>query len=98
MTDITKQATDMFEQMKNIMPKLSVNKNGYEIRAQVLDMAYHHVWKDYSAKWGEYEVTAQKNSDGQISTTVKAPAIPGVKEVLEAADKFYDFVNINKSK
>ena len=46
MTDYTKQFADMAEQMQKMaeqfkpqLPEVKFNKNGYEIRTQVLEMA-----------------------------------------------------------
>lgn len=80
------------EQLRGVMPKITFNKNGYEIRAQVLEMAQSQVWQDFHAKWGAFEASVAK--DGKdVVTKVEMPAVPGADAVLEAANKFYDFVN-----
>jgi hypothetical protein len=92
--------TEMLEQMqsmmKNIMPTITPNKNGYEIRTKVLDIANQAVWNDYNAKWGQFETKVTKVGD-ELVTTVEMPQAPGTEQVLEAAEKFYAFVN-GKSK
>jgi hypothetical protein len=92
--------TEMLEQMqsmmKNIMPTITPNKNGYEIRTKVLDIANQAVWNDYNAKWGQFETKVTKVGDALV-TTVEMPQAPGTEQVLEAAEKFYAFVN-GKSK
>jgi len=92
MTDFNK----MTEQLKNMMPQVNFNKNGYEIRAQVLDMAQNQVWQDFHAKWAGYETSVVKDpKTGEIVTSMKTPEVPGAEKVLETAQKFYEFVNNN---
>jgi hypothetical protein len=96
MTDFTKQAQEMANQfaehMKAAMPQVKFNKNGYEIRAQVLELAQNQLWQDYHAKWGQFETSVSKDGK-EVVTKVEMPAVPGADQVLEAAQKFYDFVN-----
>ena len=79
------------------MPKVNFNKNGYEIRTQVLEMAQGNVWNDYHAKFAGWEQTIKRDQEtGEVVNTVTLPEIPGADEVLETAQKFYDFINNNK--
>ena len=97
MTNFTKQAADVAEQVKAAMPKVSFNANGYEIRTKVLEMAKDHEWSDFHAKFAGWEQTVKRDEKtGEVVTTVAMPAVPGVDKVLEAAEKFYSFVNGNK--
>ncbi len=97
MTDFNKTVTEAAEKMKQFVPQVSFNKNGYEIRAQMLEMAQNQLWQDYHAKWGAFSTTISK--DGQeVVTKVEMPTAPGVEQVLEAAEKFYAFVNQNTKK
>jgi len=89
---IMKQTQEMAEMFKAAMPKITTNKNGYEIRTKVLEMAKDNVWQDYYAKYGAFETSVTKEGD-EVVTKVEMPQVPGVDQVLEAADKFYDFVN-----
>jgi len=89
----TKMIESFNEMMKGAMPQVKANKNGYEIRTKILDMAMTQNWEDFRAKWGQFETTVEKTSDGQIVTNVSMPEVPGVDQVLETAQKFYDFVN-----
>lgn len=94
MTDLTKQAEQFAEQFKAAMPKVTFNKNGYEIRTQVLDMAKQLAEFEYSAKFQQVEMTAKRDpKSGEIIQAVQFPEIPGADKVLEAAEKFYNFVN-----
>lgn len=97
MTDLNKQfqemATAFGEQMKAAMPKVTFNKNGYEIRASVLELASQHVWQDYHAKWGEFVTSVEKDTSGNIVLKGEFPEVPGVDTVLAAAEKLYGFVN-----
>lgn len=94
---------EMMEQfanmMKAAMPTVKPNKNGYEIRTKVLDMAQSQVWQDFHAKWGMYETSMSKEG-GELVTKVTLPTAPGADEVLKTAQQFYDFVNgkVDKNK
>jgi hypothetical protein len=82
------------EKVKEAMPKVTFNKNGYEIRTQVLDMAKAFTEFEYSQKWMGFEVSAKRDEKtGQIVNKVDMPEIPGVDQVLETAEKFYNFIN-----
>ena len=91
---IFKQTQEVAEMFKAAMPKITTNKNGYEIRTKVLEMAQGNVWNDYHAKFAGWEQTVKRDAEtGEIVTTVALPEVPGADAVLEAADKFYNFVN-----
>jgi hypothetical protein len=82
--------------VKEAMPKVSFNKNGYEIRTQVLDMAKAWTEFEFSQKWAGWDVSAKRDPEtGQIVSKVDMPEIPGVDHVLENAEKFYNFINNN---
>ena len=94
---IFKQTQEVAEMFKAAMPKITTNKNGYEIRTKVLEMAQTNIWQDYHAKLGQFETTVAKDGD-EVVTTVTMPEVPGADAVLEAAEKFYEFVNGKPSK
>lgn len=96
MTDFT-TFTDAAEKMKQFVPQVTFNKNGYEIRAQVLEMAQQQLWNDYHAKFGAFSTTVSKDGK-EVVTKVEMPTVPGVEQVLAAAEKFYAFVNQNTKK
>lgn len=76
------------------LPEVKFNKNGYEIRADVLAMAKDIVMQDYQVKFHGWQMTAQKDDKtGQIVTSVAMPEFPGMEKILEAAEKMYGFVN-----
>ena len=89
---IFKQTQEVAEMFKAAMPKITTNKNGYEIRTKVLEMEQNNIWNDYHAKLGQFETTVAKEGD-EVVTTVSLPEVPGADAVLEAAEKFYQFVN-----
>lgn len=97
MTDFTKTFTEASEKMKQFVPQVTFNKNGYEIRAQVLEMAQQQLWQDYNAKFGAFSTSISKEGD-QVVTKVEMPTVPGVDQVVAAAEKFYAFVNQNVKK
>ena len=85
-------ATQFADQFKAAVPQVKFNKNGYEIRAQMLEMAQSQVWQDFHARWGQYETSISKDGK-EVVTKVEMPTVPGADKVLEAAEKFYNFVN-----
>ena len=89
---ILKQTQEIADMFKAALPQVKTNKNGYEIRTKVLEMAQNNVWQDYHAKWGAYETSVTKDGD-EVVTKVEMPEVPGADAVLDAAEKFYAFVN-----
>jgi hypothetical protein len=92
---MTKQFEQFADMMKSAMPTVKPNKNGYEIRTKVLEMAQNQMWNDYHTKWGQFETSMKKDGD-EIVTEVTMPEVPGSDKVLEAAELFYNFVSGNK--
>lgn len=81
------------------LPEVKFNKNGYEIRTEILAMAKDLVAQDFSVKFEGWELTANRDEKtGQIVTTVGMPEFPGLDKVLETAQRMYDFVSANGSK
>ena len=102
MTDnITQQLSAMAEQFKSMAeqytpkaPEVKFNRNGYEIRTEVLDLAKQFTEFEYSMKFAGFENTAKRDPEtGEIINTVNMPNVPGVEQVLENAEKFYEFIN-----
>ena len=56
----------MSDMMKNFVPVMKPNKNGYEIRTKVLEMAQTQMWQDYNAKWGAWETKVTKEGDEMV--------------------------------
>ena len=76
------------------LPEVKFNKNGYEIRTEILSMAKDLVAQDFHAKYMGWETTVEKDpKTGQIVTKVGMPEFPGLDKVLETAEKMYAFVN-----
>jgi hypothetical protein len=80
------------------LPEIKFNKNGYEIRSDILSLANKLVIEEYKAKFAGWEVSQSKDEEGKIVTKVSAPEFPGLDKVLETAQKMYDFVNQNPKK
>ena len=75
-------------------PEVKFNKNGYEIRTEILEMAKDLVAQEYTYKWQGWEMSAKRDEKtGQIVTQVGMPEFPGLDKVLETAEKMYGFVN-----
>jgi hypothetical protein len=76
------------------LPEVKFNKNGYEIRTDILDMAKGLVSEEFHAKFQGWEMsTARDEKTGKLVTTVGMPEFPGLDKVLETAEKMYVFVN-----
>ena len=90
-----KDPKEMADFMKSFTPQFKTNKNGYEIRTKILEMAQNEMWNDYHAKFGAWSTSIAKDGE-EIAIKVEMPTVPGVSEVLETAEKFYSFVEGNK--
>ena len=76
------------------LPEVKFNKNGYEIRADILAMAKDMVQSEYSMKFQGWEMSASRDEKtGQIVSTVAMPEFPGMEKIIETAEKMYGFVN-----
>jgi len=76
------------------LPEVKFNKNGYEIRTEILKEAKSLVEMDYTMKFQGWEMSAARDEKtGQIVSTVSMPEFPGLDKVLETAEKMYAFVN-----
>jgi len=81
------------------LPEVKFNKNGYEIRTDILGMAKSMVTEDFHSKFQGWEMTAMRDEKtGQIVTKVGMPEFPGLDKVLETAEKMYAFVNAGVKK
>jgi len=75
-------------------PEVKFNKNGYEIRTEILKEAKDIVAQEFTYKWQGWEMSAARDEKtGQIVSTVSMPEFPGLDKVLETAEKMYAFVN-----
>jgi hypothetical protein len=91
------QFAEAFQKMSPAQPKMTFNKNGYEIRTEVLAQAKAFTEYEHSMKFAGWEQTVKRDPEsGEVVTTVAVPEVPGVDKVLETAEKFYNFVNGNK--
>lgn len=87
-----KEKTIMNELPK--VPEVKFNKNGYEIRTDILSMAKDIAMQEYQVKFAGWEMTAKKDEKtGQLINTVAMPEFPGLEKILETAEKMYGFVN-----
>jgi hypothetical protein len=81
------------------LPEVKFNKNGYEIRTDILAMAKDMVQQDFQVKFNGWEMTAERDEKtGQIVSKVNMPEFPGLDKVLETAGKMYEFVNAGAKK
>jgi len=80
-------------------PEVKFNKNGYEIRTDILAMAKDLVQQEYQVKFAGWEMSAKKDEKtGQLVSTLAMPEFPGLDKVLETAEKMYNFVNVGTKK
>jgi hypothetical protein len=76
------------------LPEVKFNKNGYELRTDILAMAKDMVQNEYSMKFHGWEMSAERDpKSNQIVSTLKMPEFPGLEQVLSTAEKMYAFVN-----
>jgi hypothetical protein len=81
------------------LPEVKFNKNGYEIRTDILAMAKDMVQQDFQVKFAGWEMTAERDEkSGQIVSKINMPEFPGLDKVLETAEKMYAFVNTGVKK
>ena len=81
------------------LPEVKFNKNGYEIRTDILAMAKQQVENEFNVKFQGWQMTAARDEKtGQLVTTVGMPEFPGLDKVLETAEKMYAFVNSGAKK
>jgi hypothetical protein len=81
------------------LPEVKFNKNGYEIRTEVLAMAKDFLQNEYSTKFAGWEMSAKRDEKtGELVTSVEMPQFPGLDKVLETAEKMYSFVNTGSKK
>ena len=81
------------------LPEVKFNKNGYELRTDLLAMAKDLVQQEYQVKFAGWEMSAKRDEKtGQLVSTVAMPEFPGLDKILETAEKMYGFVNQTSSK
>lgn len=81
------------------LPEVKFNKNGYEIRTDILAMAKDLVQAEYTMKFQGWEMsTGRDEKTGQVVSTVEMPEFPGLDKVLETAQRMYEFVNAGAKK
>jgi hypothetical protein len=80
------------------MPEIKATKSGYEIRARILHQAQELVAQEFKFKWQGWEMSQQRDKDGNLITKVDMPEVPGLEHVLNTAEKMYSFVNASVGK
>lgn len=81
------------------VPEVKFNRNGYEIRSDILNLAEKLVLEEYKMKFAGWEMTQYRDPETkQLVARVDMPEFPGLDKVLETAQKMYDFVNQNPKK
>ena len=76
------------------VPEVKFNKNGYEIRSDILALAKDVVQQEYQMKFQGWELSAKRDEKtGQLISSVTMPEFPGLDKILETAEKMYGFVN-----
>jgi len=81
------------------VPEVKFNKNGYELRTDILAMAKDTVQHEYQMKFQGWELSAKRDEKtGQLVSTINMPEFPGLDKILETAEKMYSFVNQGTTK
>lgn len=75
-------------------PEVKFNKNGYEIRTQILEMAKDLALSEFNYKYNGWEMSQTKDEKtGEVINKVNFPEFPGLKQILDTAEQMYKFVN-----
>jgi len=82
-----------FELPRYNLPEFKTQKNGYEIRTEILAMAKDLVANEYTWKYNGWEISAERDDKGAITSTVRMPEFPGLEHILATAQRMYDFVS-----
>ena len=62
------------------LPEVKFNKNGYEIRSDILKFAQDLVNQEFNYKWQGWELSAKRDEKtGQLVSTVGMPEFPGLE-------------------
>jgi|TARA_B100002003_G_scaffold244963_1_gene271957 hypothetical protein len=73
---------------------MSINKNAYEIRADILNQAQGLVMTRYDKDFQVWESSVLRHPDsGNIISTKDVPAFPTTDEILKTANELYSFVD-----
>tara|TARA_R110000868_G_scaffold160429_1_gene390029 strand:+ start:1052 stop:1333 length:282 start_codon:yes stop_codon:yes gene_type:complete len=75
------------------LPEVTFNKNGYEIRTEILKLAADTVTTEWNSKFQAWEISQRTDKDGTLVTKITAPEFPGLQQIMETAEKMYAFVN-----
>lgn len=90
MAALANQFAEDFKKAVPSAPEVKVNKSGFEIRSEVLGLAKQFKEFEFNSKAMGYH-TALEN--GTISVKAEVPEVPTADDVLNTAEKFYNFVN-----
>lgn len=72
-------------------------RNGYEIRADILELAQKHVMDEYHAAINDIRMAFGVDPvSGATDGHDELPNVPSVDDVIDVANKFYAFVNQSK--
>jgi hypothetical protein len=81
------------------LPEVKFNKNGYEIRSDILKLAKELVAEEFHFKFNGWEMQQYRDEKtGQVIAKVAMPEFPGLEKVIETAEKMYAFVNTGATK
>ena len=70
------------------------NKNAYEIRTEILEMAKTFVMDKFANEKANWEQSADRHPESGIILSLKdAPVYPSSKDVLLEAENLYSFVD-----
>lgn len=91
MTNFPKDPKEFFEQVQEYMPKVSVQKSGYEVRLKILELAQAQAFQPMAFQMQAYGGTA--STEWEADKIVAKVQFPDYTEVLDIAEKFNAFVN-----
>ena len=78
-------------------PEIKFNKNGYEIRTEILKEAKDLVAQEFHYRWNGWEISVERDEKtGKVVTKADMPEFPGLDRVLDTAERMYAFVSGKK--
>ena len=79
---------------------MSINKNAYELRTDILSMAQNSVMDKFNNEFGVWDMSCERHPDTGVlmPSNVPAPSYPTTSEILKTANELYSFVEAGRVK
>ena len=80
---------------------MSINKNAYELRTDILGMAQSQVMDKFNNEFSVWDMSLERHPDTGVIlplSTAPAPKYPTTSEILKTANELYSFVEAGRVK